>query len=179
MIWDELGELTAKQKQLVSVLEVAKLGRISPMPADSLGVLLRTESPFARAFVTKMVYNMATTRILLDRLESDPTIRRLCGWERKEDVPNESSFSRAFDEFAKSRLPERVHQVLIEQHLGGQKIVRHISCDSTAINAREKPEKKRIFVEKETKRSGAAQKRRRTPQRTYPAGTTGSRPTPL
>lgn len=25
MIWDELGELTAKQKQLVSVLEVAKL----------------------------------------------------------------------------------------------------------------------------------------------------------
>lgn len=35
-------------------------------------------------------------------------------------MPNESSFSHAFDEFAKSRLPERVHQALIEQHLGGQ-----------------------------------------------------------
>jgi len=111
----------------------------------------------ARAFVTKMVYNMATTRILLDRLKSDPTIRRLCGWERREEVPSESTFSRAFDEFAESRLPERVHQTLIEQHFGEQ-VVGHISRDSTAINAREKPEKKSAPLKKEIKKRGRPKK---------------------
>jgi hypothetical protein len=47
-------------------------------------------------------------------LETNPTLQRLCGWERKEEVPSESTFSRAFSEFAESRLPERVHQALIE-----------------------------------------------------------------
>ncbi len=100
---------------------------------------------------------MATARILLDRLESDPTIRRLCGWERREDVPSESTFSRAFDEFAQSRLPERVHQALIKQYLGKQ-IVGHISRDSTAITAREKPEKRPATVTKKPKKRGRPKK---------------------
>jgi hypothetical protein len=157
MIWDELGELTAKQQLLVSVLEVAKLEEHLPYGGRYPGRPLEDRISIARAFVTKMVYNMATTRILLDRLESDPTIRRLCGWERKEDVPSESTFSRAFDEFAKSRLPERVHQTLIDRHLGEQ-LVGHISRDSTAISAREKPEKKPTPIEKEPKKRGRPKK---------------------
>ena len=121
MIWDELGELTAKQKLLISVLETIKLEEYLPYIGRVPGRPLEDRTAIARAFVTKMVYNMATTRILLDRLESDPTVRRLCGWERKEDVPSESTFSRAYAEFAESRLPERVHQALIEQHLGGNR----------------------------------------------------------
>ena len=54
----------------------------------------------ARAFVAKVLYNMPTTRVLLDRLESDEKVRRICGWERKSDSPSESTFSRAFAEFA-------------------------------------------------------------------------------
>ncbi len=55
----ELGRarrVDGKQKLLVSVLEFSE---------DRIAI--------ARAFVAKMVYDMATTRILLDRLETDPT----------------------------------------------------------------------------------------------------------
>ncbi|MBU0499648.1 MAG: IS1595 family transposase, partial [Gammaproteobacteria bacterium] len=90
-----------------------------------------SRAAIARAFVTKMVYDLSTTRMLLDWLESDPTIRRICGWEWKKEVPSEATFSRAFAELAESRLPERIHQVLIEQHLGDQ-LIGHISRDSTA-----------------------------------------------
>ncbi|MCF6229214.1 MAG: transposase [Gammaproteobacteria bacterium] len=157
IIRKELGELTAKQKQLVSVLEVAKLEEHLPYAGRYPGRPPEDRIAIARAFVTKMVYNMATTRILLERLESDPTIRRLCGWERRAEVPSESTFSRAFDEFAQSRLPERVHQALIEQHLGEQ-MIGHISRDSTAINAREKPEKKLVPIKKNPKKRGRPKK---------------------
>jgi hypothetical protein len=163
MIWAELGELTAKQKQLINVLEVSRLEEHIPYTGRYPGRPLEDRVAIARAFVTKMVYNMATTRLLLDRLESDPTIRRLCGWERREDVPSESTFSRAFDEFAQSRLPERVHEALIEQHLGDQ-IVGHISRDSTAISAREKPARKPVAEEKRTKKRGRPKKGEEQPK---------------
>ncbi len=163
MIWDELGELTAKQKLLISVLETIKLEEYLPYIGRVPGRPLEDRTAIARAFVTKMIYNMATTRILLDRLESDPTVRRLCGWERREDVPSESTFSRAYAEFAESRLPERVHQALIEQHLGEQ-LIGHISRDSTAITAREKPEKKAAPVEKKPKKRGRPRKGEERPK---------------
>jgi hypothetical protein len=37
----------------------------------------------ARAFVAKTIYNMPTTRALLDRLETDSALRRICGWDLK------------------------------------------------------------------------------------------------
>ena len=120
----------------------------------------------ARAFVTKMVYDMATTRILLDRLQTDPTVRRICGWERKEEVPSESTFSRAFAEFADSRLPERVHQALIEQHLGEQ-VVGHISRDSTAIEAGKNRKRKRHRW-KRSRKSGDARKREKSAPKSLP-----------
>jgi hypothetical protein len=95
----------------------------------------------ARAFVAKMVFSMPTTTVLIDRLTSDPQLRRLCGWERQNEIPREWTFSRAFAEFAERRLPERVHEALIDRSYAGE-IVGHISRDSTAIEAREKPIKK-------------------------------------
>lgn len=157
LIEEELGALTAKQKLLVNVLEYTKLEEHLPYAGRFPGRPLEDRIAIARAFVTKMIYDMATTRILLDRLASDSTVRRLCGWERREEVPSESTFSRAFAEFAESRLPERVHQALIEQHLGTQ-IVGHISRDSTAIAAREKPKKKEARVAKKPKKRGRPKK---------------------
>lgn len=163
MIWDELGALTEKQRLLVNALEFAKLEEHLPYAGRYPGRPLEDRIAIARAFITKMVYDMTTTRVLLDRLASDPTIRRLCGWERKEDVPSEATFSRAFAEFSESRLPERVHQALIEQHLGDQ-IIGHISRDSTAINAREKPEKKAAPEEKKPKKRGRPKKGEERPK---------------
>ena len=92
----------------------------------------------ARAFVAKTVYNMPTTRVLLDRLETDISLRRICGWERKSDISAEWTFSRAFAEFSESQLPERI---LIKKYYK-EEIIGHNSRDSTAIDAREKPLKK-------------------------------------
>ncbi len=84
---------------------------------------------------------MPTTRVLLDRLKTDISLRRICGWERVSDIPKEWTFSRAFAEFSESRLPERVHQSVIKNYYKDE-IVGHNSRDSTAIDAREKPLKK-------------------------------------
>ena len=54
----------------------------------------------ARTFVAKAVYDMPTTRVLLDRLDTDAALRRIYGWEKKSAVPSESVFSRAFAEFS-------------------------------------------------------------------------------
>ncbi len=86
----------------------------------------------ARAFVAKMVYNMPTTRVLLDRLKTGISLRRICGWERINDIPSESTFSRAFAEFSDSQLPERVHESFIKKSYKDE-IVGHNSRDSTAI----------------------------------------------
>lgn len=111
----------------------------------------------ARAFVAKMIYNMPTTRILLDRLQSDRPLRRICGWEQKSDVAEEWTFSRAFAEFAKQRLPERVHEVLISKSYDSE-IVGHISRDSTAIEAREKSIKKVAKDRKASNKRGRPRK---------------------
>lgn len=137
---EALGELTEKQQQLVMTLEWVRLEEYLSTPYGLPGRPPADRTAIARAFVAKMVYTLPTTTVLIDRLKSDSQLRRLCGWERKSAIPGEWTFSRAFAEFAESRLPECVHEALIHRHYAGE-IVGHISRDSTAIEAREKPVK--------------------------------------
>lgn len=51
---------------------------------------------------------------------------------------SEANFSRSFEEFAEGRLAERMHEVLVKEHLGDER-VGPISRDGTAIVARERP----------------------------------------
>jgi Transposase DDE domain/Transposase domain (DUF772) len=139
---DELGPLTEKQQELVTTLEVVRIEEFIYSSRGFPGRPPQDRTAIARAFVAKMIYNMPTTRALLDRLETDSALRRICGWERKSDVPDEWTFSRAFAEFSKSRLPERVHAAFIKESYANE-IVGHNSRDSTAIEAREKPLKKK------------------------------------
>jgi hypothetical protein len=74
---------------------------------------------------------------LLDRLDCDSVLRCLCGRERKNDVPNECTFSRAFAELSESRLPESVHEALIKKSHAGE-LVGHLSGDATTIESCEK-----------------------------------------
>jgi len=119
----------------------------------------------ARAFIAKQVYNTPTTRVLLDRLESNEKLRRICGWERKSDVPQEWTFSRAFAEFAASALPEPVHEALIAKSYEDE-LVGHISRDSIAIEAREKLVKKIVesAQEKPAKKRGRPRKGEERPK---------------
>lgn len=148
---EELGPLTAKQQELVSTLEMLRIEEFIYSGRGFPGRPAQDRTAIARAFVAKMIYNMPTTRALLDRLETDIALRRICGWERKNDVPDEWTFSRAFAEFAKSRLPERVHEAFIKKSYAGE-IVGHNSRDATAIEAREKPLKKEPVTKEPAKR---------------------------
>lgn len=62
-----------------------------------------------------------------------------------------AAIARAFAEFAASRLPERVHAARVQASYAGE-FVGHISRDSTAIGAREKPEKKEARAKAPAKR---------------------------
>ena len=95
----------------------------------------------ACAFLAKAVLDLKTTRALIDRLQADSKLRRLCGFDLRFALPSESTFSRAFEEFSSGELVQRVHARMIEDTLGNQ-LIGHISRDSTAIDARESIAKK-------------------------------------
>lgn len=137
----EVGELSGKQKQLVKILELLRVEDYVRRRRLLKGRPLEDRKAIARGFVAKAVYNLATTRQLLERLRQDSSLRRICGWERLPEVPSEATFSRAFAEFVATELPARVHAALIEQYQR-PRLVGHISRDATAISAREKAAKK-------------------------------------
>jgi hypothetical protein len=162
---EELGPLTAKQQELVTTLELVRIEEFIYATRGFPGRPAQDRTAIARAFVAKVVYNKPTTRALLDRLDTDSALRRICGWERKNDVPDEWTFSRAFAEFAKSRLPERVHETLIKNSYTTE-LVGHISRDSTAIVAREKAIKKATAETVTTKRGRPKKGGKREPAQT-------------
>lgn len=87
---EELGVLTKKQQELVTTLEILRIEEFIYSSRGFPGRPPKDRSAIARAFVAKMVYNMPTTRSLLDRLTTDSALRRICGWERLSDIPDES-----------------------------------------------------------------------------------------
>jgi Transposase DDE domain/Transposase domain (DUF772) len=132
------GPLSGHHKQLVTVLGMARIEGFLPGWRGLPGRPESERAALARAFVAKAVFNFSTTRLLIEMLSADKTLRRLCGWQRTGEVPSEATFSRAFAEFATSALPSTLHAALI-QETHADRLVGHISRDSTAIEAREKP----------------------------------------
>jgi len=135
---EQLGPLTGKLRQLIAVLELVQIEAMVGPWCGGVGRPALHERAIARAFVAKAVYNLSHTRHLLDRLHNDPCLRRICGWQCRSEVPHESQFSRAFSAFAASQLPQRLHAALIEA-TQKERLLGHISRDSTEIEAREKP----------------------------------------
>src|ERR1039458_5204181 len=126
----QLGPLTDKLRQLIAVLELVQIEAMVGPWYGGVGRPARHERAIARAFVAKAVYNLSDTRQLLDRLANDVSLRRICGWSRRSDIPHESQFSRAFASFSASELPQRLHAALIET-TQDRKSTGHISRDST------------------------------------------------
>src|ERR1017187_5349092 len=112
---EELGELTDPAKRLVAALELIPLARFVPSSRGWIGRPSKDRLAIASAFVAKAVYGFALTRQLLDALASDTQLRRICGWKEARQVPHESTFSRAFDEFARMQLGQFVHEALIRE----------------------------------------------------------------
>lgn len=139
--WEE--PLTEKERQLVWILEVVEVERYIVRSASTqwLGRKLLDRQAIARAFVAKAVYNHSYTRKTLEALEAAPNLRRICGYKKRSAIPSEATFSRAFAEFAKSELGDRVHEALVKECVKPE-LVGHISRDATAIEGRERPVKK-------------------------------------
>ena len=135
--------LTEREKQLVKNLELIQIERFVPVTANRqwLGRPIKEREAIARAFIAKAVMNYQHTSSLRNALLSSPNLRVICGFVRRRDVVSESTFSRAFAEYAKVGLGVKVHDILIKEHLGSE-LVGHISRDATAIVGRERPAKK-------------------------------------
>jgi hypothetical protein len=135
---EEIDPVTAKLERLIILLDTLGLEAFVAPPPRGRGRSPEDRPQIARAFAAKAVLAIPTTAALIERLEVDRTLRRICGWERRSDLPSESTFSRAFAEFAAENLPERVHEQLVRESLRGR-IVGHVARDATEIEARERP----------------------------------------
>src|SRR3954447_279883 len=134
---EELDPLTAKLERLIIILDTLGLEAFVAPPPGGRGRVPEDRPAIARAFVAKTVLNLPTTAALIDRLHVDRSLRRICGWERRAQVPSEATFSRAF---AEQRLPERGHEQLVRAGLRDH-IPDHVARDATGIEAREKPQR--------------------------------------
>lgn len=136
---EEVGQLTAKDRHFVQVVGLLHLAPfLEAYRWSGIGCPPKCRAWIVHAFIAKAVYQLPTTRVLLELLKTRPTLRRLCGWENLGDIPSESTFSRAFAAFSRRELGQRLHEAMVKEHLAA-KLVGHVSRDATAIDAREKP----------------------------------------
>lgn len=131
-----VGRLSKQAKLLAAVVSMQPLGRWM-IRSSRLGRRPCSRQSLATAFLAKAIYNLPTTRHLIQRLETDTQLRRLCGWDNAAQVPTEATFSRAFAEFAAAGLPAQIHAALVQQSQR-QNVIEHIARDSTAIPARQR-----------------------------------------
>jgi transposase len=137
-----LNELSSKEQKLISILDFAEI-------ENNITVVAVTNTPkdreeIARAFIAKSVYNLQTTRDLIDRLHIDRTLRIICGWRYKTNIPSESKFSRVFKELSDLKIAEKTHERFVKEYLGN-KLFFYNATDATKIPLREKS----IKIEKE------------------------------
>lgn len=143
-----VGALTPKLEQVVHTLEWVRIEEFVRSTGGGCGRPELDRGMLANAFVAKAVLGLPTTVGLIERLGVDRALRRICGFPMWKKLPDESTFSRAFTEFAEAGLAERTHAALVRETLGSR-LIGHISRDGTAIEAREKPAKKPVLSEVE------------------------------
>jgi hypothetical protein len=138
---EEVGELTEQQKEFVRVVEALELPRHAQLYdkcSDEPGRPQKDRLAILKSFIYKSIHKLPTTKALISIVRSSASARRLCGWETVSEIPSESTFSRAFAEFAKTNLLDEIHGVFVKEHAEGR-IAQNLSRDSTAIQGREKP----------------------------------------
>jgi transposase len=136
---EQLGVLSTKEQKLIKILDFAEIEK-------NITVVCSTNTPkdreqIARAFIAKSVYNMQTTRDLIDRLRIDRTLRVLCGWRYANSIPSESKFSRVFKELSNMKIAEKTHEKFVKEYLS-EKTFFYNATDATKIPLREKAVKK-------------------------------------
>ncbi len=93
---------------------------------------MKDREKMLRAFFLKAVYDFPTTKVLIENLKTNPSYRKLCGWEYRGEVPSEATFCRAFSVFSSENVLKSIHATIIQGNYT-DKLVEHASMDSTAI----------------------------------------------
>jgi hypothetical protein len=140
-IENDVGPLSKDYKKLLAILELVRIEEFIPDARFYVGRPPKNRTQIARALIAKIVLKIPHTDGLINLLTKDVQLRTICGFEKSSKIPDKTVFSRAFKEFARIDLPNRVHQALISQVYQG-KVVCHLIKDSTPIIAREKAPKK-------------------------------------
>ena len=131
--------VSGKLEQLVLLLCTVDIPRYVSSPySQHMGRKLIDRRCIARAFLAKAVFGFTTTEMLIEHLRLNRSLRLLCGFESFKSVPSAPTFSRAFRDFAAMKLGDSAHADLVGTYVG-DKIVMHLSRDSTSVEAREKP----------------------------------------
>lgn len=153
------GKLTDKAKLLLWVLTLVPPQSFLAPSRGWRGRPAKHRQALATAFAAKSIYGCETTRQLIDRLRGDRQLLNLCGWNSSQQLPSEATFSRAFEEFAASELPQRLHAAVIKK-TQKERLIGHIARDSTAIEARERyPENPPPLPKKKRYKRGPKAKR--------------------
>lgn len=159
-ILEQTLELSDKHRELVRVIELIPTEGLFARYAWCGNGCKPSDREFIfRAFVAKAVFNMHTNKDLILRLKADKTLRSLCGYDGIREIPSESTFSRAFAEFARDEITQTLHAAMIEATIK-DKLFGHASIDATAIEGREKPvpTPKKEKAPKEKKKKGRRKK---------------------
>ena len=139
---EELPTISHKLEQVIRVLEWSHVeSEVYFYRGSVVGRPPSDRCALACSFVAKSVLGIVTTEALIERLEIDRALRRICGFCVYKKLPKKSTFSRAFAEFAASGLMVRVHENMVKQNLGDV-LIGHLSRDATMIPARERVPKK-------------------------------------
>lgn len=137
-----LEELSSKESKLIRILDFAEIEK--NITVVTITNSKKSREQIARAFVAKSVYNFQTTRDLIDRLRIDRTLRIICGWRYKKDIPSEATFSRAFTELSDLEVAQKTQEKFVSEYLS-KKTFFYNATDATKIPLRQKP----IKVEKD------------------------------
>ena len=139
LVEEEVGEITEKLQEFLRIIELLKPSRFIDRTLSwcGLGRRMKSREKMLRAFFLKAVYDLPTTKVLIENLKGNATWRQLCGWEFPSQVPSEATFSRAFSEFSKLNLLDKIHETVVTENYE-DKLVGHASTDSTAVVGRER-----------------------------------------
>ena len=92
----DLGCLSERYEFFVTVVEFVRLEVLLPSISGLPGRPPEDRAALARAFIAKAAFDIPTTRALIERLQVDRTLYRLCGWSGVFRLPSEATFSRGF-----------------------------------------------------------------------------------
>ena len=134
----QIKALSHKEQKLIKILDFADIEK--NLTVVSITITPKDREEIARAFIAKSVYNIQTTRDLIDRLKNDRTLRILCGWRYKSNIPSESKFSRVFKELSVLQIAAKTHERFVKEYLE-HTIFFYNATDATKIPLRVKPVK--------------------------------------